>query len=266
MMLWDYGGTCLPSKTIADRESCRAKPETCILQYKRNKQVVASRHMVCLGIYSGNSLSISEDSLCNGLRFLTFRGLIQSFWTSFNWWLFCVCPGVVPTEHALARVPQAWSQDSNTSALYKKILAANYQPPSFISESVKDLISGLLTVDPAKRCLPKMISFFAVWLVPASWMMVFIRFFFEFRALFCDAFGSMSVVNACLVSWGFTIADVRAHPWYKQAPRQVKGFRSWVEPGFDLTLTSLWDQICCAQNVFKHKTNQKQLTSRHVVW
>eukprot|EP00434_Breviolum_minutum_P024739 symbB.v1.2.021849.t1/scaffold1913.1/size122320/5 len=58
-------------------------------------------------------------------------------------------------------------EDSNTSALYKKILAANYQPPSFISESVKDLISGLLTVDPAKR---------------------------------------------------FTIADVRAHPWYKQVP------------------------------------------------
>jgi serine/threonine protein kinase len=47
-------------------------------------------------------------------------------------------------------------QDSNTSALYKKILAANYQPPAFISDSVKDLISGLLTVDPAKRCLPKL--------------------------------------------------------------------------------------------------------------
>jgi len=82
--------------------------------------------------------------------------------------LFCVCPGAVPTEHALARVSQAWSQDSNTSALYKKILAANYQPPSFISESVKDLISGLLTVDPAKRCLPKVISLFAVWLAPAG--------------------------------------------------------------------------------------------------
>lgn len=58
-------------------------------------------------------------------------------------------------------------EDSNTSALYKKILAANYQPPAFISDSVKDLISGLLTVDPAKR---------------------------------------------------FTIADVRAHPWYQQVP------------------------------------------------
>ncbi|CAK9045130.1 unnamed protein product [Durusdinium trenchii] len=58
-------------------------------------------------------------------------------------------------------------EDSNTSALYKKILSANYSPPSFISDSVKDLIAGLLTVDPAKR---------------------------------------------------FTIADVRAHAWYRQIP------------------------------------------------
>ena len=29
-------------------------------------------------------------------------------------------------------------KDSNTSALYKKILAANYTPPSFITDSVKD--------------------------------------------------------------------------------------------------------------------------------
>jgi len=42
-------------------------------------------------------------------------------------------------------------EDSNTSALYKKILAANYSPPSFISESVKELIAGLLTVDPSAR-------------------------------------------------------------------------------------------------------------------
>lgn len=159
---------------------------------KRNKQVVARRlqtkhantglqtepatHMVCLGIYfkqlsvSFWGFSLQWSAVSYLLRTHT---VIQSFWTSFNWWLFCVCPGAVPTEHALARVSQAWSQDSNTSALYKKILAANYQPPSFISESVKDLISGLLTVDPAKRCLPKMISLFAVWLAPAGWWLLF---------------------------------------------------------------------------------------------
>lgn len=37
--------------------------------------------------------------------------------------------------------------------LYHKILAADYQPPEFITESVKELIAGLLTIDPLKRCL-----------------------------------------------------------------------------------------------------------------
>jgi serine/threonine protein kinase len=58
-------------------------------------------------------------------------------------------------------------EDSNTKALYEKILSAKYTPPSFISASVKELIAGLLTVDPAQR---------------------------------------------------FTIARVRAHPWYQQIP------------------------------------------------
>lgn len=42
-------------------------------------------------------------------------------------------------------------EDQNTAALYKKILAADYRPPSFISDAVRDLIAGLLTVDPVKR-------------------------------------------------------------------------------------------------------------------
>ena len=211
-------------QSIPTQDYRRSKPHICFL----------------LASILGNSLSVSEDSLCNGLWFLTFRGLIQSFWTSFNWWWFRVCPCCVPSEHALAGVLQAWSQDSNTSALYKKILAANYQPPSFISESVKDLISGLLTVDPAKRCLPKNDKLFCS---PVGWCwlddcFIFICFSFEFRELYCDAFGWLSLVNACLVSWGFTIADVRAHPWYKQAPpRQVKGFtslsRAWIWSNFD---------------------------------
>eukprot|EP00435_Cladocopium_sp_Y103_P014844 s236_g3.t1 len=41
--------------------------------------------------------------------------------------------------------------DQNTSALYKKILAADYKTPKFISESVRDLISKLLTTDPTRR-------------------------------------------------------------------------------------------------------------------
>jgi len=42
-------------------------------------------------------------------------------------------------------------EDQNTATLYKKILAADYHPPRFISDSVKDLIAGLLTTDPTKR-------------------------------------------------------------------------------------------------------------------
>eukprot|EP00913_Durusdinium_trenchii_P011785 g11069.t1 len=42
-------------------------------------------------------------------------------------------------------------EDQNTSALYKKILAADYKTPKFISESVRDLISKLLTTDPKCR-------------------------------------------------------------------------------------------------------------------
>eukprot|EP00930_Biecheleria_cincta_P057181 TRINITY_DN43155_c0_g1_i1.p1 TRINITY_DN43155_c0_g1~~TRINITY_DN43155_c0_g1_i1.p1 ORF type:complete len:681 (+),score=74.22 TRINITY_DN43155_c0_g1_i1:158-2200(+) len=42
-------------------------------------------------------------------------------------------------------------EDQNTSALYKKILAADYRAPKFISESSKNLISRLLTTEPAQR-------------------------------------------------------------------------------------------------------------------
>jgi len=42
-------------------------------------------------------------------------------------------------------------EDQNTAALYKKIMAADYRPPKFISQEVKDLIAGLLTTEPNKR-------------------------------------------------------------------------------------------------------------------
>jgi len=58
-------------------------------------------------------------------------------------------------------------EDQNTPALYKKILEADYTVPRFISDSVKDLIAGLLTAEPSQR---------------------------------------------------FTVANVRAHPWYRQIP------------------------------------------------
>lgn len=41
--------------------------------------------------------------------------------------------------------------DPDTSKLYKKILAGTYKFPACISENVKDLISKILVVNPAKR-------------------------------------------------------------------------------------------------------------------
>lgn len=42
-------------------------------------------------------------------------------------------------------------EDQNTAALYRKILNADYQPPKFISDSVRDLIARMLTTDPEQR-------------------------------------------------------------------------------------------------------------------
>lgn len=42
-------------------------------------------------------------------------------------------------------------EDQNTSALYRKILNADYQAPKFISEGVRDLISRMLNTDPETR-------------------------------------------------------------------------------------------------------------------
>mmetsp|Transcript_3205 Transcript_3205/g.7530 ORF Transcript_3205/g.7530 Transcript_3205/m.7530 type:complete len:762 (+) Transcript_3205:56-2341(+) len=47
-------------------------------------------------------------------------------------------------------------EDQNTSALYRKILNADYQAPKFISESARDLIARMLNTDPEQRyAMPK---------------------------------------------------------------------------------------------------------------
>ena len=42
-------------------------------------------------------------------------------------------------------------EDSNTSQLYKKILAGDYQFPKFISKEAKDFLKRILTIDPTER-------------------------------------------------------------------------------------------------------------------
>lgn len=42
-------------------------------------------------------------------------------------------------------------EDPNTGQLYKKILSANYQIPSFVSPECKDLLKRILDTDPRTR-------------------------------------------------------------------------------------------------------------------
>lgn len=65
-------------------------------------------------------------------------GLRVDLWSSGVILFACLC-GYLPFE------------DSNTSALYKKILSGSYTFPSHLSKDAQDLISGILTVDPEKR-------------------------------------------------------------------------------------------------------------------
>lgn len=42
-------------------------------------------------------------------------------------------------------------EDPNTSALYKKILSADYKVPKFLSPECQDMIQNILNTDPEKR-------------------------------------------------------------------------------------------------------------------
>ena len=42
-------------------------------------------------------------------------------------------------------------EDPNTSNLYKKILSADFQTPSYVSDEAKDLFQKILNTDPEQR-------------------------------------------------------------------------------------------------------------------
>ena len=42
-------------------------------------------------------------------------------------------------------------EDKNTSVLYKKIIAGEFQMPKFLSPEAKDLLKKILNIDPEKR-------------------------------------------------------------------------------------------------------------------
>ena len=48
-------------------------------------------------------------------------------------------------------------EDPKTSNLYKKIMAADYQMPKFLTPECKDFLTKLLTTDPERRItIPEM--------------------------------------------------------------------------------------------------------------
>jgi len=67
-----------------------------------------------------------------------YNGLDVDIW-SCGVILFAMVCGYLPFE------------DANTSLLYKKILSGEYVLPAAVSPSFRDLLSKILTVDPAKR-------------------------------------------------------------------------------------------------------------------
>jgi 5'-AMP-activated protein kinase catalytic alpha subunit len=67
-----------------------------------------------------------------------YHGLTVDIW-SCGVILFAMVCGYLPFE------------DPNTGHLYKKILSANYQIPSFVSPECKDLMRRILNTDPKTR-------------------------------------------------------------------------------------------------------------------
>lgn len=77
----------------------------------------------------------ASPEMIEGKRYF---GLGSDIWSS-GVVLYAMVCGYLPFE------------DDDTVKLYKKIRTANYQCPKYVSESFKDLLQQVLTVDPEKR-------------------------------------------------------------------------------------------------------------------
>ena len=116
------------------------KPENLLLDHEKNIKLV---DFGLSNIYkTGEQLKTACGSPCYaapemiaGKRYVP---LGVDIWSS-GVILYAMICGYLPFE------------DPNTSKLYKKILAGEYECPKFISNEARDLIRGILTTDPEKR-------------------------------------------------------------------------------------------------------------------
>lgn len=116
------------------------KPENLIFDHKKNIKIV---DFGLSNTYEeGQKLKTACGSPCYAAPEMIagkkYYGLRVDLW-SLGVILFALLCGYLPFE------------DPDTSLLYKKILAGDYEIPEEIPESAKDLLKGLLNIDPKKR-------------------------------------------------------------------------------------------------------------------
>lgn len=116
------------------------KPENILLDHNNDAKLVDFG----LGnLYKeGNQLKTACGSPCYAapemIKGQKYYGLNTDIWSS-GVVLFAMVAGYLPFE------------DKNTSKLYQKIQNTDYTIPSNLSDPLKDIIKGILVVDPNKR-------------------------------------------------------------------------------------------------------------------
>ncbi|EGR27300.1 protein kinase domain protein, partial [Ichthyophthirius multifiliis] len=116
------------------------KPENLLLDYKKNIKIV---DFGLSNIYKNKELlKTACGSPCYAAPEMIagqkYEGLSVDIWST-GIIMFALICGYLPFE------------DSNTSILYKKIMAGEFQIPRFVSNEGKDLLKQILNIDPQKR-------------------------------------------------------------------------------------------------------------------
>lgn len=116
------------------------KPENLLIDWNNNIRIVdfglsnTYKKGDVLKTACGSPCYAAPEMIANK----TYNGLDVDIW-SCGVILFAMVCGYLPFE------------DSNTSALYKKILSGTYTLPEFVSDEFKDILEKVLEVDAVKR-------------------------------------------------------------------------------------------------------------------